>query len=196
MTKIPVHQLKERTSLRLHLKRFDKGVFSEDEEKVFGVHRDNHYIFFVLEKGDASVNIDFEDVLLPGRSLYYVLPGQVHQHIVTQGADGWFVAADTALVPAECRRIFEANLFLQQPFSLNDTQLQQCSGLLNLLFEKYREHDNQTFEVMAIRGYDYCISDHRTDRHDHSQCLNQHHERESRRFTRGYRLGDNFLCDC
>ncbi len=152
MKQIPVHILKDRTDVGLQLKRFKKGVYSSDDESVIGAHRDDHYIFFVLESGSGSIVIDFNEMHLPGGCLYYVLPSQVHQRIQSEGIDGWFIAVDTSLVPAECRSIFEGRLFLQQPCPLNGTQLEQCHELLMLLFAKYEEERNGTFGLMALHA--------------------------------------------
>jgi len=150
MTQIPVHILKDRTDLGFQLKRFGKGVYSENDEKVNGVHRDDHYIFFVLEKGSGMINIDFREMEIPEGNLYYVLPSQVHQRIRTSGAVGWFIAVDTSLMPPECRSVFEGHLFLQQPFKLKESHLQHCNQLLRLLFHKYKEEQAGNFSKMEL----------------------------------------------
>lgn len=152
MKNIPVHILKERTNLGIQIKRFTKKFPVEEEEIVTGNHRDDHYIFFVLEKGSGSMLIDFNDMHVPQSSLYYILPSQVHQRIRNEVSDGWYVAVDTSLVPPECRVVFEGRLFLQQPFLLNPYQLKQCSDLLTLLNNKYEEERNGTFGLMTLHA--------------------------------------------
>lgn len=152
MSHIPVHQLSEGTSLGLQLKRFERGVFSSNDDKVIGVHRDDHYLFFVLAAGTASINIDFQEMPLPAPCIFYVLPSQVHQRICGETASGWFVAVDTGLVPPECREVFEGSLFLQQPQVLNNDRLRQCRDLLTLLWDQYDEVQTGTFAVMALHA--------------------------------------------
>ncbi|QNK64004.1 AraC family transcriptional regulator [Pedobacter sp. PAMC26386] len=152
MENIPIHLLKDKTTLGLELKHFENGDITTDGAEILNAHRDDHYIFFVLEKGYASLMIDFNEIQLLGNMLYYVLPTQVHNRIRNKMADGWFIAVDTALVPPDCRHVFESRLLLQQPHILNEIQLGQCSNLLTLLHEKYSEPDTQPFYVPVIHA--------------------------------------------
>jgi AraC family transcriptional activator of pobA len=150
MKQIPVHLLKERTDIGIQMKRFVNGISPTADESLLGAHRDDHYIFFVLEKGAGSIVIDFNEINLPERCLYYILPSQVHHRIRNEGGDGWFIAVDTFLIPPECRSVFEGRLFLQQPFALQPKALQQYNNLLSLLFDKYQEERNGTFGLMSL----------------------------------------------
>ena len=152
MKNIPIHLLKDRTSLGLQLKYYKKGDPHGADEETLGAHRDDHYIFFLLENGSGSLMIDFNEVQLSGSMLYYVLPTQVHHRIRNEKADGWFIAVDTALIPPECRNVFESGLLLQQPHILNETQLAQCHNLLLLLLEKYEEDNIDPFYVMVLHA--------------------------------------------
>lgn len=152
MKPIPVHVLKERTDQGLLIKRFTGGEEYNDEIKRHQPHRDDHYIFFLLEQGSASLMIDFETLILPGGCLYYVLPSQVHQPIRSDVTDGWFIAVDTALVPAECRKVFEGNLLLQQPVCPGAAQTAQLKELLYLLQTRCEEERGGTFGTLAWRS--------------------------------------------
>ncbi|WP_295720180.1 AraC family transcriptional regulator [Mucilaginibacter sp.] len=151
MKDIPVHLLKERATSGLEIARFLEGDMPKDDEPI-GAHRDDHYIFFVLEGGSASLMIDFHEIEFQSANLYYVLPGQVHHRIKNDGAFGWFIAIDTMLISTDYRTIFENQLLLQQPFSLNDTQARHCKSLLSLLYEKYREDDQGTFYLSVVHS--------------------------------------------
>lgn len=152
MKDIPVHLLKDRTSTGLYLKHFKKGEIPADDLVTLGAHRDDHYIFFVLEEGSGSLMIDFNEVQLSGSLLYYVLPTQVHHRIRNEEAEGWFVAVDTSLIPPGCRNVFESSLLLQQPYTLDQAQLKQYRNLLTLLFEKYKEDDTSPFYMAVIHA--------------------------------------------
>ncbi|NHA06641.1 AraC family transcriptional regulator [Mucilaginibacter sp. HC2] len=154
MNNIPLHLLKDKTGLGLglHIKHFIKGEPSERDPAILGAHRDDHYIFFVLEDGVGSVVIDFNKVQLSGGMLYYILPTQVHHRILSEEVGGWYIAVDTSLISPQCRKVFEGQLFLQQPYTFNDTQLRQCQNLLSLLLEKYHEDDNDPFYATTIHA--------------------------------------------
>ena len=151
MKDIPVHVLKERATSGLEIARFLEGDMPKKDEPL-GAHRDDHYIFFVLEGGSASLMIDFYEIEFQPANLYYVLPGQVHHRIKNDGAFGWFIAIDTMLISPDYRAVFENQLLLQQPFRLNDTQARHCKSLLSLLYEKYREDDQGTFYLSVVHS--------------------------------------------
>lgn len=151
MKDIPVHQLQARASSGLQIKRFLIGDIPADVETL-GAHRDDHYLFFLLEKGSASLMIDFNQLEFQANSLYYVLPGQVHHRIKNEVAAGWFIAIDTLLVAPDYRNIFESQLLLQQPYLLNDVEMKQCRQLLYLLEEKYLEDDKGIFYLQVVHS--------------------------------------------
>jgi AraC family transcriptional activator of pobA len=152
MNHIPVHLLKDRTSHGLQVKYFQKDELRKEDVSLLDAHRDDHYIFFLLEEGLGSLMIDFNEILLSGNTLYYVLPSQVHHGIRNEAAVGWFLAVDTALVPQDCRNVFESRLLLQQPYALKASELKQCHGLLTLLQEKYSEEETQPFYINVVHA--------------------------------------------
>ncbi|WP_461453098.1 helix-turn-helix domain-containing protein [Mucilaginibacter sp.] len=152
MKGIPVHALKDKSSIGLELKRFENGDLPREDQKALEAHRDDHYIFFVLKSGSGSLLIDFNRVCIKASNLYYVLPTQVHNRIQNKEVDGWFLAIDTALIPPECRNVFESNLLLQQPYLMSEIQLNQCHNLLALLYEKYNEDSSDPFYVPVVHA--------------------------------------------
>lgn len=153
MKSIPLHLLQDRTDRGFQVKRFGKQDPPADEAiKEMGAHRDDHYLFFLLEKGTGFLMIDFNEIQLSGGMLYYVLPTQVHHRIRNEQVDGWFVAVDTSLVPPECRKVFEGGLLLQQPYYLEPVQLEQCRSLITLLYEKYKEEDAGPFHTLTVHA--------------------------------------------
>ncbi|WP_259071497.1 helix-turn-helix domain-containing protein [Mucilaginibacter sp. X4EP1] len=141
---IPIHQLNDREKSGIGIKFFKKGDVPKEAETL-GAHRDDHYIFFLMEAGTASLMIDFNEMFLTPASIYYILPGQVHYRIRNAVSAGWFVAVDPLLVPSAFRDVFEDHLLLQKPVILNEEHFCQCKRLLCLLEEKHRESDENPF---------------------------------------------------
>lgn len=146
-----MHQLQEITSNGLRIAHYKAGDAQDDNIAALGAHRDDHYIFFVLEKGTGSILIDFQEVELPSPALYYVLPTQIHHRMRNETADGWFIALDSALISRECRDVFEGQLLLQSPVLCTMEQLQQFRDLLRLLREKSEEVD-KPFHALVVHG--------------------------------------------
>jgi len=151
MKDIPVHQLHTRANSGVEIKHFKLGDIPKDIETL-GAHRDDHYLFFLLEHGTASLMIDFQEMGFQASTIFYVLPGQVHHRIRNDLSEGWFIAIDTALVAPDYRNVFENQLLLQQPVVIDKTCLKQCHDLLSLLEEKYVENDQSAFYIPVIHS--------------------------------------------
>ncbi len=117
-----------------------------------GAHRDDHHIFFLLESGTGSVMIDFQTVQVDSPSLFFVLPTQVHQPVHQDAAKGWFIGVEASIIPTYCRDVLEGQLMLQQPIRLSPLQLRQFNDLLNLIFEKQQESNNDLLYRPAIHA--------------------------------------------
>ena len=152
MKDIPVHQLKDRIDSGLEIKHFIPGDITRHEADTLGAHRDDHYIFFLIESGVASLMIDFHELKLQPSSIYYILPGQVHHRIYAHQTEGWFLAVDTLLVPPDYRDIFENQLLLQQPFALSDRLMAQCRSLLCMLDQKHHEDEQIPFNLSVVHS--------------------------------------------
>lgn len=152
MKKIPLDRLQAKTNLGVQIKPFLAEETFDQKATNLGAHRDDHYIFFVLRKGAGSLMIDLQKVDVRTGQLLYILPGQVHHHIRTRRAEGWFLAIDTSLVPAECRNVFEGKLSLQLPHTLEPPLLQQYLYLLTLLYERYVGTNKTRLDKLAIHG--------------------------------------------
>lgn len=151
MNHIPIHILQERTSKGLQIKYMDKSDVKENDSAL-RAHRDDHYIFFVLEEGLGTMMVDFDEVPLAGSTIYYLLPGQVHSLVSQHSAKGWFVAVEPSLVPQDCRNVFESQLLLQQPYPLNTTEMEQCNTLLSLFRDKYNEEVSNPFHKTIVHA--------------------------------------------
>jgi AraC family transcriptional activator of pobA len=147
MKDIPLHQMQDRVSAGLEIWHIFPGEDDDDEVARLGTHRDDHYIFFLMENGESSLMNDFHEIILQPSSIYYVLPGQVHQRIDARQAEGWFIAADTSLIPPDYRDVFENQLLLQSPFMLDAGQLKQCHNLLSLIEEKHHNDAETPFNL-------------------------------------------------
>jgi AraC family transcriptional activator of pobA len=154
MKDIPVHQLEKRGSIGMDIWRYQVGdiKMSTLDEEIMKAHRDDHYIFFVVEAGDTALMIDFNEIRFAPNSLYYILPGQVHHGLSDERAAGWFMAVDTMLVPPDYRKVFEGQLALQKPYPLADVQMKQCMAVLDLLLQRFSNHEKSTFNTSVVHS--------------------------------------------
>src|ERR1700742_5027958 len=106
MKHIPMHKIRDRVDTGFEIHHTTAEKLREDGDKL-GIHRDDHYIFFLIEEGAASVKVEFAEMTLSSRSGYYMLPGQVPPRLKATDGTGWFLAVDAALIANEFRDIFE-----------------------------------------------------------------------------------------
>lgn len=82
------------------------------------VHRDDYFLFLILEEADALLVLDFEEIAVRGCSLLYIRPGQVHFAPRFGPVRGWALAIDPALIDERFRSLFDEPGFrIQQPLS-------------------------------------------------------------------------------
>lgn len=151
MKDIPVHQLQDRVSTGFEIWHYKTHDLPRNSEKL-GAHRDDHYLFFLLVEGEASLMVDFSEIRIKIHDLFYILPGQVHHRINAEMANGWYVAIDAPLIPPDYREVFENQLVLQQPFPLTRKQFEQCTSLLGLIEEKHAEDCDSPFNLPIIHS--------------------------------------------
>jgi AraC family transcriptional activator of pobA len=164
MRSIPVDHLQDKTNTGLQVKAF-KAYDESPNDQNYDVHRDDHYIFFVLKKGSGILKVNFQDVEVTAGNIYYVLPSQIHTRVKANHAEGWFLAVDPALIAADLRSVFESRLDLQFPCKISEYDLNQYDKLLSLLHTELiqRKRDQyylaiihslaQTFLGMAASNY-------------------------------------------
>ncbi|WP_184549454.1 AraC family transcriptional regulator [Mucilaginibacter sp. FT3.2] len=170
MKSIRIDQLQNKTNAGLQIKVFKPDDKHQKIAENSDVHRDDHYIFFLLTDGSGTLKVDLQDIIITAGQLYYILPSQIHCLIKPDRAKGWFLAVDTSLISADFSDVFEHRQNLQLPCTLTDYELKQYSNLLNLLLNEFTERQNdkyylsiihtlvQSFLGMAASTYNYVVT--------------------------------------
>jgi AraC-like DNA-binding protein len=127
MNKIPIHKIHELSATGMILERFQGDIAQYENllPAVEEVHRDNYYIFFLQECGEACLLIDFKECRTQGVMLGCILPGQVHIGAELNNISGWFLCIDALFVDGEWKEIFEkavmrGNFIVPDDQALND----------------------------------------------------------------------------
>ena len=144
MTHITIHLLSERTEMGLDVKHLSGGKYRREIEG-FPTHRDDNYLFLLIESGSGSMDVDFSEVVLAERELYFVAPGQVHHNIYSGQAVAWLVLVEPSLIPEDYRKILDNNLLRQKPCTLDERQFNQFLDILHLLEKQYQSNPDTAF---------------------------------------------------
>jgi AraC-like DNA-binding protein len=145
MSHIPIHLLSERAEMGVDVKRLVAGGKSTNEIEEFGIHRDDHYIFLLIESGSGSMDVDFNRIDIVERELYFVAPGQVHHNIDGGKSVSWLVLVVPSLIPKDYLEIFDNNLLQQKPCALTEPQFVQCREILHMLEKQYNSDPDAVF---------------------------------------------------
>ncbi|ASK30584.1 AraC family transcriptional regulator [Chryseobacterium sp. T16E-39] len=115
-----------------------------------GIHRDSHYIFMFLQTGYAKMMIDFKIMEVEGPHIHCLLPGQVHQALLTNNACGWFVAVNADLVPDFIRIAFEESMGDHNPLALDKNCNEKFNTYAQLLYSSCTEEMLSTKEGFFV----------------------------------------------
>lgn len=85
---IPFYSLSQEQPLNIHL-RYIQDRLEQKRPDFETQHRDSYYIFLFQSHGEIQLMVDFEDVVLKGASIYFLLPGQVHKLISSKNSSRW-----------------------------------------------------------------------------------------------------------
>ncbi len=117
---IPLHRLEEQTDQGFRLERVDVMQLEAEQDAARHLHRDDHYIFILQEKGYSQVMVDFAPFTASDHTIFFIRPCQPHQYINwVRDTEGWFLAMDPGLVPDMYRAVLEDPLLLQKPLEID-----------------------------------------------------------------------------
>jgi AraC family transcriptional activator of pobA len=153
MNSIPVYQLENGNTEMFEIRRF---LYGEPDDVYIELHqqshRDGHFLFFVMNKGNSHAMIDFNDVLLAAPSVCYILPSQVHRRINNLEADYWVIAIDPSVIPAACRAVFDRQRNNQTNFACPEVEHKRFVQVTELIHSVYKHDRSASFYQSALSG--------------------------------------------
>lgn len=154
MSHILIHYLNKETEIGLSVKHLTESE-SWSEIESYPIHRNDNYLFILVESGRGTMSVDFDQVVIEERSLYFVAPGQVHHKIRARETATWVISIELALISKDYLEIFESNLLQQKPCQLTEQQFIQCQEILHLLEKQYASDP----DTVSYKPLTYAILD-------------------------------------
>ncbi|MCL8538681.1 AraC family transcriptional regulator [Chryseobacterium gallinarum] len=137
---IPTYDLSDISRHRFHIKRIDQHTYyAENILMDKGIHRDSHYIFTFMESGHVKMMVDFNIIEAKNSTIFCVLPGQVHQGLLMDNVNGWFVAVKSDMVPDAVRSVFEEFLEEIRPLKVESAWVEKFNNAAAILHSFYTE---------------------------------------------------------
>ncbi|RYD90704.1 MAG: hypothetical protein EOP54_23600, partial [Sphingobacteriales bacterium] len=106
-TQIPLHTQSARAIGGIDVKPF----FQKEAIKpsVTSPHMDDHYIIFLVTKGELTGHFDMQEVHISGNGVVVVKPFQVHaMKSMSPDAEGFYISFESFLVPPLFSEIFNS----------------------------------------------------------------------------------------
>lgn len=143
MTKknIPIHKLETYTDIGFMLINLESD--SSIDLVNMEIHRDDYYMFMVMDRCDANITVDFKDFEIKDRSIFYILPGQVQSNLPEiSNLSGWGLAVEPNLVDDIYRKILTDNLLNHRSINIQENDLKTISQCLSIIQKELSTSDN------------------------------------------------------
>ena len=133
---IPLHRMDAQTPLGLELAYLDVEDVSDElliKSNKNMAHRDDYYMFFIVETSEAVFTIDFEEMQVTASAVLYVRPGQVHYVPSIRKTKGWILIIDSMLVDKAFKNMFDGQFLTQRPVVIDTPALNRMGETARLL---------------------------------------------------------------
>lgn len=142
MPDIPIHKVIQQSDLGI----FAKDISRRSEQRaVEYAHRDNYYIFGLVESGICRVSIDFNDYFLSESQIICTQPSQVHRIAEIGNAKGFLLFIDGVFLEAPIKHILAEYALSPTPIRVDDNQCRELTQLFFMIIHRmeYRDDDNE-----------------------------------------------------
>lgn len=124
----------------------DLQIFEEAEQS----HRDDYHIFFLLEKGNVSFEVDFQQYNVSQSCVIYIHPNQVHRMGAFENVIASFWAINNENLNSEYLKLLE-EITPVKPLTLNKETLAVISEAVSLCL-KFSERKNEKLYYSLLNG--------------------------------------------
>lgn len=143
---IPLRSLTKELGKGISLMRIISGVFISDED-IRQAHRDNYHVFFLLEEGTASLEIDFQKHQFKAPSVMYIQPYQVHKGLSIGNAKFTALLINNENLNPEYLTILE-EISPARPLSLSKETFSTLSEALSLSLKLYQRENEKLYHFL------------------------------------------------
>ncbi len=133
---IPTYKIRDYLNTSIFTLSLDGPILSKElsAKKEFDVslpHMSDYCVFYLIKEGKFSIWVDFEEVVVTGPALFFMLPRQVKFLIFDGGLKGWSLTVDPIYVDRDLYTVLENEVFYPIPINASP----EITGKLNSLIE-------------------------------------------------------------
>lgn len=96
-------------------------------------HRDDYYVFGLIERGNCEINIDFRPCRFEAGETFFIRPGQVHRFVDQTDLEACILMADSAFVSGNARYAFDRCALKRQSVRTDERRIGELRTLFDLL---------------------------------------------------------------
>lgn len=146
----PLSHINRQTSHGVGVRRFNS---SAEVAHITEMHRDNYYLFCVIQKGSMVISVDFKTFTLGSHSLGIILPGQLHQFQRGTDLGGWFMFIDGALIDDNHKLALTHYDFAQRPLPIDEVREAELLALFPMLERRLDTPQSHDFARCIVDVY-------------------------------------------
>lgn len=153
---IPVHKLGNFTDIGFILINLEDNYDSWSNIDIANMemHRDDYYMFMVMDKCNANIKIDFKDFQIKDRSIFYIFPGQVQSNLPNlpelKGLSGWGIAVESNLIDDLYRKVLTDNLLNHRSVKIQEEEFYNITQCLSIIQKELSRSDNSAIDNRVI----------------------------------------------
>ncbi|WP_304252380.1 AraC family transcriptional regulator [Parabacteroides gordonii] len=140
MSVIPTHKAAQQYDFGIFLKEISPTL---PQETIVYAHRDDYYIFGMVDNGDCRINIDFKDYQLSGSKMMCIQPGQIHHVVKSSDLTAFLLFVDSVFVDPSDKHIIAEYTLSPVPFQLSETQLSELKQIFAIIARRISNHENE-----------------------------------------------------
>ncbi|MDH6354292.1 AraC family transcriptional activator of pobA [Dysgonomonas sp. PH5-45] len=145
MDNIPTRKTSEHFQGEIaQMRYFSEEVKEQTLPSKTYAHRDDYYIFLLIEEGKGKVLIDFEEQELTGKSIFCILPGQVHLPGTGVSGCGWFLAVDSMVVRDEYKGVFEKSVMAGNSVKTDEETINNLKNCASIIYKRLKAGSENT----------------------------------------------------
>lgn len=145
MTDLPLHKVAQISDYGIFLKAI---TATSTEDTVMYSHRDDYYIFGLIDEGECSLCIDFKEYRISKGGTIFIQPGQVHHALSADNLTAYMLVVDSTFVSDMAKNIFDEYILNHSPFQLTKQQQSELKQIYFLLSDRIARNDRQTKEII------------------------------------------------
>lgn len=174
----------------VHINHFT-GIEAADPVNL--PHRDADYMLLFQEKGHFSLVVDDELIEIKGRSVYFILPGQLRHHVASK-TECWILALNASLLQDTVRLKLNEHYYGKKAVPVSNKKAIRFKQCMRFLAEELPQSIYKFSELTVRKGLIDVISGMITEEYATATSLLQNEHSRFSAITRDFKelLLNNF----